>query len=69
VIHIPYEQLSKQALAGVIDAFILREGTDYGHRDIPISEKRERVLTLLQSGRAAICFYPESDYFDIEMVS
>lgn len=52
---------------GVIDAFVLREGTDYGHRDIGLSEKRDRVLKLLESGQAVICFYPESDHIDIQL--
>ena len=65
---IPAEQLSEQALLGVIDAFILREGTDYGHRDIPLDEKRERVRKLLANGAAEIRFYPENDFIDIQML-
>ena len=65
---IPPNELSSEALQGVIDAFILREGTDYGHRDIPIDEKRSRVLKLLDDGRAEIRFDPESDFIDIKMV-
>ena len=68
MIEIPYETLSTDALMGVIDAFVLREGTDYGHRDIGLAEKRDRVLKLLESGRAIICFYPESDHIDVQMV-
>ena len=33
--------LSDEALAGVIDSFVLKEGTDYGHRDYSIEEKRD----------------------------
>lgn len=68
MIEIPYETLSAKALTGVIDAFVLREGTDYGHRDIDLEEKRNRVLKALESGHAVICFYPESDHIDIERV-
>ena len=66
---IAVEELSPEALLGIIDAFVLREGTDYGHRDIPLEEKRERVRALLVAGRAEICFYPESGHVDIQMVS
>ncbi len=62
---IPFEELPKDTLLGVVDAFILREGTDYGHREITIEEKRDRVLSLLESGRAEIVFYPENDHIDI----
>ena len=65
---IPYTELSQEALLGVIDAFILREGTDYGHEEITIDQKRSRVLSMLQSGEAEILFYQESDHIDIVLV-
>ena len=65
VLKIPYKELTRDTLLGVVDAFILREGTDYGHREISIEEKRDRVLSLLESGRAEIVFYPENDHIDI----
>ena len=65
---IPYTELSREALLGVMDAFILREGTDYGHEEITIDQKRSRVLSMLQSGEAEIVFYQESDHIDIVLV-
>ena len=65
---IPYKELSQEALLGVVDAFILREGTDYGHEEITIDQKRSRVLSMLQSGEAEIVFYQESDHIDIVLV-
>ena len=65
---IPYTKLSQEALLGVMDAFILREGTDYGHEEITIDQKRSRVLSMLQSGEAEIVFYQESDHVDIVLV-
>ena len=65
---IPYSELSQEALLGVMDAFILREGTDYGHEEITIDQKRSRVLSMLQSGEAEIVFYQESDHIDIVLV-
>ena len=65
---IPYTELSQEALLGVMDAFILREGTDYGHVEITIDQKRSRVLSMLQSGEAEIVFYQESDHIDIVLV-
>jgi uncharacterized protein YheU (UPF0270 family) len=66
---IPPNELSEPALLGVIDAFVLREGTDYGHRDIGIEEKRDRVRKLLANGHAEIRFYPENEFIDIQMLS
>lgn len=65
---IPPNELSEQSLLGVIDAFVLREGTDYGHRDIGIEEKRDRVRKLLANGRAEIRYYPENEFIDIQML-
>ena len=65
---IPYTELSQEALLGVMDAFILREGTDYGHEEITIDQKRSRVLSMIQSGEAEIVFYQESDHIDIVLV-
>lgn len=65
MIKIPASELTAEALLGVIDAFILREGTDYGHKDYTLDEKRDRVRAMLQSGTAEICFYPENEHIDI----
>jgi len=67
MIVIPMEDLSADALQGVIDAFVLREGTDYGHRDISLQEKRDRVRRLLELGRAEIQYFPETEFIDIQM--
>ncbi|RPG28555.1 MAG: YheU family protein [Gammaproteobacteria bacterium TMED92] len=65
---IPQQQLSQDALLGVIDAFILREGTDYGEQEYTLEEKRQRVLTQLQRGDAEIHFHPENEHIDIVRV-
>jgi len=56
VIKIPFRALSEAALLGVIDDFIHREGTDYGHRDYAIDDKRRAVRAALESGRATIVY-------------
>ena len=68
-ISIPLDQLTPQALQGVIDAFILREGTDYGHQEFTLDEKRGRVRAMLQRGEAEICYYPENEHIDIGLVT
>ena len=65
---IPYTELSQEALLGVMDAFIMREGPDYGHEEITIEQKRSRVLSMLRSRQAEILFYQESDHIDIVLV-
>ena len=68
LVKIPYTELSKEALLGVIDSFILREGTDYGHEEININQKRSRILSMLHGGQAEIVFYQEIDHIDIVLV-
>jgi hypothetical protein len=60
VVKIPFDELSSEALAGVIEEFVMREGTDYGHRDYTLDEKRARVLRALETGAAIITFEPSS---------
>ncbi len=50
------ETLSKEALLGVAKAHILREGTEYGHRDFNLSEKMDSVLAQLKSGKAVLVY-------------
>ena len=52
IINIPVEALSADALLGVIDDYVNREGTDYGHRDFDLEQKRDAVRRQLASGRA-----------------
>ena len=65
---IPQQQLSAEALLGVVDAFILREGTGYGEQEFTLEEKRQRVLETLARGDAEIHFYSENEHLDIVMV-
>ena len=65
MINIPMSELTQEALLGVVDAFILREGTDYGLQDYTLEEKRQRVIAMLQGDKAEICFYPENEHIDI----
>ena len=54
----PYTELSADALQGVVDSFILREGTDYGDRTFSHEQKVAQVLRQLERGEARILFDP-----------
>jgi len=60
MIKIPMEALSADALDGVIDDYVTREGTDYGHHDLRLEQKREAVRRQLSTGRAVITYDPNS---------
>lgn len=58
MIRIPSNQLSDTALLGVIDDYVLREGTDYGATEDSLESKRARVRQQLAAGTAVIWFDP-----------
>jgi uncharacterized protein YheU (UPF0270 family) len=60
IINIPMAALSEDALLGVIDDYVNREGTDYGHHLIDLAQKRLAVRRALESGRAVITYDPQS---------
>jgi uncharacterized protein YheU (UPF0270 family) len=64
-VPIPHGELSKDALRGVVEAFVLREGTDYGEREIDHETKVGQVLRQLERGEAQIFFDPLSETVDI----
>ena len=58
-IVIPQDKLSNDAVSGLIEEFILREGTDYGNREYSLDEKKEHILKQLKSRRILILFDPQ----------
>jgi uncharacterized protein len=62
---IPYTELSEEALRGVLESFVLREGTEYGERDVPLDQKVAQVTRQLRRGEAQIVFDPVSETIDI----
>jgi uncharacterized protein YheU (UPF0270 family) len=55
-IVIPHAELSADALRGVVESFVLREGTDYGEREVSLDQKVAQVLRQLERGEARIIF-------------
>ena len=65
---IPHAELSAEALHGVIESFVLREGTDYGEREFSLAQKVAQVRAQLEHGQARIVFDSESNTVTIEVV-
>lgn len=55
-IQIPPERLPEATLKALIEEFILREGTDYGHSGPTLEEKMQRVYKQIGSNRVVILF-------------
>lgn len=64
-VAVPHTELSAEALRGVVESFVLREGTEYGEREFSLEEKRTHVLLQLQRGEAQIMFDPQTQSIDI----
>lgn len=64
-VPVPHDALSATALHGVIESFVLREGTDYGEHDVPLARKIDEVLRQIQRGEAEIVFDPRTESIDI----
>ncbi len=62
---IPYEQLSSDALQGLIEEFITREGTDYGEEEFPLSVKVEQIKQLLKRREVVVVFDTASESVSI----
>lgn len=64
-VEIPTNSLSTEALRGVVEEFVTREGTDYGHATHSLTQKMDAVFRQLDSGEVAIVFDPESQTCNI----
>jgi len=62
---VPHTALAADVLRAVIESFILREGTDYGERELTLDDKVARVVGLLDRGDARIVFDPRTESVDI----
>jgi uncharacterized protein YheU (UPF0270 family) len=64
-VFVPYTELSAEALRGVIESFVLREGTEYGERDFSLEQKLAHVYRQLERSEAQIVFDPNTETIDI----
>lgn len=61
MIEIPLDRLSPEVLRGVIEEFILREGTDYGVQESSLDNKIAQVRRQLGRGDVLITFDPVTE--------
>jgi uncharacterized protein YheU (UPF0270 family) len=63
---IPHRMLSPDALRGVIEAFVTREGTDYGLQDVSLVTKVFQVQQQLDAGTAVLVYDEDTDSCTIQ---
>jgi uncharacterized protein len=63
--RIPVDKLSPEALQGVIEEFISREGTDYSGQEVPMETKVRYVRNKLETGSAVLIFDDKTETTNI----
>ena len=53
---VPWQQLPADVLNALIEEFVTREGTDYGHKSITTAAKVEQVMRQLRAGTSVITY-------------
>lgn len=59
------KDLSEQALNGVLESFIHRDGTDYGELELSLDQKMSIVKAQINKGLAVIVYDSEMDEINI----
>ena len=60
MIAIPSSRLSSELLEAIIQSYVLREGTDYGDREVPLETKIVQVKQQIDRGQVIIVFDEDS---------
>lgn len=62
---IPLDAIEKDTLYSIAEAFVLREGTDYGEQEVSLADKVEQILIALHSGDAVLVYSELHESVDI----
>ena len=63
---IPVDAISAEALEGLIEEFVTRDGTDYGFEETPLSQRVAQIKRKLQSKDIVILFNEATE--DVNLV-
>lgn len=64
-IEIPWRQLSSEALQGMLEELVTRDGTDYGAEETPVEVKVAQLRAALESDAAMVTFCPETETWTV----
>jgi uncharacterized protein YheU (UPF0270 family) len=64
-VAVPWDQLDAETLRRVAEAFVTREGTDYGEVEETLEKKASQVIAQLRRGEAELRFDLDDETFDI----
>lgn len=66
---IPWKNIKKETLQRLIESYIGREGTDYGHFEFTLSQKVEQIMRQLRRGELHITFDTDDESVNIVTVN
>jgi len=64
-VEIPRDQLDPETYRRLLEEFVSREGTDYGHSEFSLDQKIAKVSSQIDRGEAFIVFDPETESCNI----
>lgn len=67
--EIPWQQLSEDALNGLIHERVTRDGTDYGAVECSLEQKYNQLLSMIKNKEAIILYDVESQSCEIVLVA
>jgi uncharacterized protein YheU (UPF0270 family) len=67
-VEIPTDELSADALRGVVESYVNREGTDYGTVERSFESKVADVMRQLERGEAKVVFDPGTESVTLVVV-
>lgn len=65
MIEINHRQLDPETLDNLLAEIVMREGTDYGHQEISLEDKKQKLRDQLELGKAKILFDAKEGFCDI----
>lgn len=60
-IEIPWRELAAETLDALIEAFVMREGTDYGEHEVALADKVEQIRRQIQRGQVRVLFDTDTE--------
>ena len=64
-VEIPPESMSREALDGLIEEFVTRDGTDYGIEECALEMKKSAIMSQIDRRDVVIVFDPQSQTCNI----
>ncbi|CAA0089591.1 Uncharacterised protein [Zhongshania aliphaticivorans] len=64
-VEIPWQKLSDDALQGMLEELVTRDGTDYGENELTVDAKIRQLRHALETKKAVIVFSPETESWNV----